>query len=426
MNRMLRIAAREYAAYVRTVGFWLSMCLMPLGIIVSAGAPMLMERTSPIPDVAIIDLSGRGYASGLATALADAGNGRPAVHLVPSPVGGADPAAVARALRPYLDGRASLAGGARLDAAVILRPDPAGPAADIWARDTAQHGLSELVKGALGDLARRQRLAQAGIDPATLQALDALSPKVDTYSPKAEGGKVGERELTQTFAGFGMGMLLWMVVFTGAGILLNSVIEEKSSRILEVLLTSASVLEVMGGKILGVAAVTTTVLGVWLGIGGAILLRLQPHIFALVISVLMSKGLMVYFAFYFVTGYLMYATLYTTVGAFCETTREAQTLLGPLMILLMIPVVFMAQAITHPDAPLLTALSWIPPFTPFLMAARAASGPPLWQVAGSGVLMVAMTALELWVAGRAFRAGALSTARFEPKRLLASLFRPEV
>ena len=65
-----------------------------------------------------------------------------------------------------------------------------------------------------------------------------------------------------------MGMLLWMVVFTGAGMLLNSVIEEKSSRILEVLLTSASVPEIMAGKILGVAAVTATVLGVWLTIGG--------------------------------------------------------------------------------------------------------------------------------------------------------------
>jgi len=184
--------------------------------------------------------------------------------------------------------------------------------------------------------------------------------------------------------------------------------------------------EIMGGKILGVAAVTSTVLGVWLSIGSALLLRFQPQTFSLLLSVLLSKGLLFYFAFYFVGGYLMYATLFTTVGSFCETTREAQTLLGPMMILLSVPMVFMSQAMIHPDAPLLQILSWIPPFTPFLMAARAASGPPLWQIAGTGLLMAAVTGLELAVATRAFRAGALSSARFEPKLLVKSLFKAEV
>jgi ABC-2 type transport system permease protein len=91
------------------------------------------------------------------------------------------------------------------------------------------------------------------------------------------------------------------------------------------------------------------------------------------------------------------------------------------MILLTIPLVFMGQAVTRPDAPLLQALSWVPPFTPFLMAARAASGPPLWQVAGTAALMFATTALELWVAGRAFRTGALSSGRFDFKLLLAGV-----
>ncbi len=101
----------------------------------------------------------------------------------------------------------------------------------------------------------------------------------------------------------------------------------------------------------------------------------------------------------------MYAALFTTIGAFCETPREAQTLLGPLMIMLTVPMIFMGQAVTRPDAPLLQALSWVPPFTPFLMAARAASGPPLWQVAGTAAVMSVTIVLELWVAGRAFRTG---------------------
>jgi ABC-2 type transport system permease protein len=218
-------------------------------------------------------------------------------------------------------------------------------------------------------------------------------------------------------------MLLWMVVFTGAGMLLNSVIEEKSSRILEVLLTSASVPEIMAGKILGVAAVTATVLGVWLTIGGVGLALAAPQIAGDLADILFAKGMIAYLLLYFVLGYLMFATLYVTVGAFCETTREAQTLLGPMMILLSLPMVFMSQAITHPDAPLLVTLSWIPIFTPFMMAARAASDPPLWQVAGTTALMAATTAIELWVAGPAFKSGALATGRFEIRTFLGSLAR---
>ena len=147
----------------------------------------------------------------------------------------------------------------------------------------------------------------------------------------------------------------------------------------------------------------------------------QPHLAGDLIAALMGRGLLFYFAFYFIAGYLMYATLFATIGSFCETTREAQTLLGPLMILLTIPMVFMGQAIARPDAPLLQALSWFPPFTPFLMAARAASGPPWWQVVGTATLMFAMTAGELWIAGRAFRTGALSSGRFEFATFVAGI-----
>jgi ABC-2 type transport system permease protein len=212
-----------------------------------------------------------------------------------------------------------------------------------------------------------------------------------------------------------------MVILTGAGMLLNSLIEEKTSRILDVLMSSVSVPQIMGGKILGVAGVACTVLGVWLSIGGAILISVQPHLAGDVVAALLGKGLLFYFAFYFIAGYLMYATLFITVGAFCETTREAQTLLGPMMILLSVPMVFLTQTIAHPDAPLLQALSWVPLFTPFLMAARVASEPPLWQILGTGVVLVCTIALELVVAGRAFRAGALSSGAFNAKRFFASL-----
>jgi ABC-2 type transport system permease protein len=201
------------------------------------------------------------------------------------------------------------------------------------------------------------------------------------------------------------------------------VIEEKSSRILEVLLTSASATEIMGGKILGVAAVTATVLGFWMTIAGTVLGLRFPTIAGDLAAIFFAKGMWAYFALYFVGGYLMFATLYVTIGAFCESNREAQTLLGPMMILMSVPMIFMSQAITRPDAPLLQMLSWIPPFTPFMMAARVASDPPIWQVAATAAMMFAVTALEVWVAIPAFRSGALATGRFELKTFVKSLAR---
>ncbi len=419
MKRLLRIAWREYVAYVRTVGFWLSMGLMPVGLILAVLVSSQSASVAPPPTLAIIDLTGHGYAQRLEPILGrTTPGGRPLARIEPTRSFGDDPAA---GFRAYLGDDKRLGDGERLDVAAILRPDGEGVAVDLWSRNPADRSIENALSTALSDLMRGDRLTKAGIDPRTLQAIDALEPHVTNYSPKAEGGRVGNRERLQMGVGLGMGLLLWMVVLTGAGILLNSVIEEKSSRILEVLLSSAAVPEIMGGKILGVAAVTSTVLGVWLSIGAALLIKIDPGIARELVATLLSKGLILYFAVYFVGGYLMYATLFTTIGAFCETSREAQTLLGPMMILLSIPLIFMNQAMLHPDAPVVQALSWFPPFTPFMMAARAASGPPWWQVVGSGLLMFAVTGFELVVAGRAFRAGALSTSRFEPRHFFASL-----
>ena len=419
MKRLLRIAGREYAAYVRTVGFWLSMGLMPVGLILAIFASSQAGSVAPVPTLVMLDQTGQGYAQRLEPMLARHAPGlRPVAQIELAPTVGPD---AAGAVRAFLTEGRRLADGRQLDVAAILKPDGEGVTVDVWSRNPADRSIENALSNDLSDLMRQDRLARAGVDAKTLAAIDALSPHVTSYSPKAAGGRVDDRERLQMAIGLGMGLLLWMVVLTGAGILLNSVIEEKSSRILEVLLTSAAVPEIMGGKILGVAAVTSTVLGVWLSIGLMILLKTDPGIVKTLVEVLLSRGLILYFAVYFVGGYLMYATLFTTIGAFCETSREAQTLLGPMMILLSIPLVFMNQAMLHPDAPVVQALSWFPPFTPFMMAARAASGPPWWQVVGSGALMFAVTGLELLVAGRAFRAGALSNSRFEPKHFFASL-----
>ena len=417
MSRLLAIAVREYLAFVRTVGFWLSICLMPVGLLTAIYATSLTAKAQVPPHVAVVDVSGGHYDAALVRALTRATPPTVIVAAPGAPFANAD--AAEHTLRPYLAGEARTPAGARLDAVAVVRGAADAPTLDLWTRNIVDAGLKAQLSDALSAAVRRARLEASGLSADRIAAIDAYQPQVAQFSPKSAAGRISARDSLPAFVGLAMGFVLYALTLTGAGILLNSVIEEKSNRILEVLLTSASVPEIIGGKILGAAAVTASALTVWALVAGFGFFGRDPKLLFDIAGVLMHHGLIFYFLLYFFGGYLMYATLFTTIGAFCETPRDAQTLLGPLMILLTIPVVFMGQSVTHPDMPALQILSWIPPFTPFLMAARGASEPPLWQVIGTAALMFAVTGLELWVAGRAFRTGALASGRFDFKLLVA-------
>lgn len=425
MTRVLKIARREYLAYVRTFGFWLSLALLPVGLSTIVVAPLAVARSAPVPTVALVDLTNRRLQDETAAALSAPGDGgKPAAVVVQAPGAPyASAAAAAEGLKPYVAGQASLPNGRHLDAAVILSLSGDTVAVDVWTGNVGDQHVQGVVSDKVREIVRRQRLEAQGVAPQALAAIESLQPRVTVFSPKAQNREVSLKDRLPGFAGLGMGLLLWMVVLTGAGMLLNSVMEEKSSRILEVLLTSASAPEIMVGKIVGVAAVTATVLVFWMTIAGVVMVVRSPDIARDVAEILVSHGRWAYFALYFLGGYLMFATLYVTIGAFCETAREAQTLLGPMMILMSVPVMFMSQSVAHPDAPLLKVLAWVPLFTPFMMAARVANDPPVWEILGTGTMMAAVTALEMWVAIPAFRTGALATGRFDPRAFLSTVLR---
>jgi ABC-2 type transport system permease protein len=413
MFRLLRIARREYLSYLKTPGFWLSLLVAPLIGAVSGYAPTLMEKSSPIRQIAVVDFA---HAAAFGPALTSSARSmKLRIVAPPGDIAAApDPDAARVAIKPYIAGERFMANGQKLDAAVILTGAPAQLSVDLWTRDIADVGLSTVVTQAATRVQRSDRLASLGIDPAKLAAVEAPAT-VREFSPKAaSGGQVSLGDRLPTFAALALAFLLWTLVITGASILLTSVIEEKSNRVLEVLLSSASVAEILGGKILGVAALAATILVVW-GTAGAIAVArfAPPDIAHQLLDTLVNRGLILEFAVYFVFGYLMYASIFVAIGAFCETPREAQTLVGPLMVILSLPIVFLSQAIRHPDTPLLHWLSWAPPFTPFLMIVRVAAGAPPWEIAGTLALMVVTSVIVVWISARAFRAGALSTAKFD-------------
>ncbi|MFK0298816.1 ABC transporter permease [Brevundimonas sp. NPDC090276] len=477
MNRTLLIARREYMAYAKTVGFWLSLLAFPLFGALGGAIPILMSHAEPTRSVALVDeapigsglaaavrqsleneqakgdinalrmaaipeagVAGgdrvrqiaetQGYEAGVAALKHEApraGAGftapKPSLTLVapPAEIVAAAPGEARDALaRRYLSDDAP--DGQKLSAVVFLTETNSQPGARVWTARATDDAVEDAVRDALKDVNRRQVFAANGIDPAVVAQTDRFRPELSVFSPKAaSGGEVSFRDKLPTVVGLAVGFILWSLIITGASILLNSVMEEKSNKILEVLLSSASATEILTGKVLGVALLTLTVLVAWGGLGGIGVLMAAPDVARDIGSVLMSNGLLIYFLLFMVGGYLMYAVLFAAIGAFCETPRDAQTLMGPIMMVLFVPLIVMQMAIRTPDAPIVKIMSLIPPFTPFVMAARAPSGPPLVEIIGALIGMFLFAALMVWVAGRAFRAGALSDVKLNWKSFVGAV-----
>lgn len=477
MNRTLLIARREFLAYAKTVGFWLSLLAFPAFAVLGGAIPILMRNAEPTRAVAIIDDAPpqAGLAASVRQALASDQERRAinALRLAAVPEGGtaagdriravadADgydaglqalrreapraaegfspprqtirlvdaPSAVAQAaageardaeVRRYLGDEVPEA--ERLSAVVFLSQIDGRPAARVWTARTSDSTVEDAVRDALRAANRQQVFGAAGIDPQVVVQTERFRPQVSVFSPRsASGGEVSFRDRMPGLIGLLTGFLLWSLIITGASILLNSVMEEKSNKILEVLLSSASATEILTGKVLGVALLTLAVLVSWGLLGGIGLVTAAPDIARDVASVLMHDGLVIYFLLYMVGGYLMYAVLFAAIGAFCETPRDAQTLMGPIMMILVVPIIVMQMALRTPDATLVKVLSWVPFFTPFLMSARAPSDPPMVEVIGTLVGMFATALLMVWLAGRAFRAGALSDVKLSWKSFLSAV-----
>ncbi len=266
MIRLLKIARREYLAYVRTVGFWLSIAMLPLMVAVLGGAPMLMLMTAPPQRLAVVDLTGAGYAADIGRALAVPGPSAPGAPprrlavIVPAAIGPVrDAAEAGRLVRPLLLG-AGRGHPAQLDGAAVIHDEAGAVQVDFWSRNLPDPILHGVVRQAVAERMRARRLEAEGVAPAAVEALKSVAPSIADYSARA-AARTGLKDRIPGIVGLAFGMLLWMAAISGAGILLSSVVEEKSSRVLEVLLASAAPSEIMLGKILGVACVTVTVLG---------------------------------------------------------------------------------------------------------------------------------------------------------------------
>jgi ABC-2 type transport system permease protein len=133
--------------------------------------------------------------------------------------------------------------------------------------------------------------------------------------------------------------------------------------------------------------------------------RASDNIFSQIAAAFLDPRLLAAFFIGFIAGYLMYGATFLALGSLCESVQEAQTLLGPVALVLAMPMLLITPAIDNPNAPIIEAASWIPIFTPFLLLIRAPSGLSWIEIAGQGALMFVTVALLLFLASRVFKAG---------------------
>lgn len=214
---------------------------------------------------------------------------------------------------------------------------------------------------------------------------------------------------------------LYFVILIYSVQVMRATLEEKTSRVVEVVISSMKPWHLMLGKILGVGAVGLTQMAVWTASGVVMasagipaLIAARPEMAGLstLKSVLPGVGLLALFLGFFVFGYFMFSALYAAVGAMCSTDEEAQQAQFPVMLLVIVPIMFVMQVIQNPTSTMAVTLSLIPFFSPILMFARVAGGgAPGWQVALSFVLMAIALLAVAWVAGRIYKVGILMSGK---------------
>ena len=202
--------------------------------------------------------------------------------------------------------------------------------------------------------------------------------------------------------------LLWIAIFTNSQALLTNTIEEKSTRVIEVLLSSVTPFELMAGKIAGMAASGLTVVGTWaicIGIGLAVVPGMLGAKDASFGGIIVDPLYLLSFLFYFLSGYLLYASLLVGIGSVCNSLKEAQNLMLPVMIPMIIAISSMVPIGKDPNGLFAQVMSFIPPFTPFVMMNRSAGPPALWEYGATTLVLLGAIYVVTYGAAKIFRIG---------------------
>jgi ABC-2 type transport system permease protein len=251
----------------------------------------------------------------------------------------------------------------------------------------------------------KQLLLDKKIDPAVVdEATREIT--METFKVKKEGTTKSDSGMDYMMSLF-MIVILFMVLINYGQMIMRGVLEEKTSRISELLISSARSTNIFYGKILGIGLAGLTQVALWIVLGGVLVSRFSGMIDAAILSFL-TPEIALYFVVFFILGFFTYAIPYAFIGAAVNTDQEAQQFASVLSVIIIVPYLLGISAIQNPNSTLTTVASLFPLFTPILMFMRITTAlPPLWQIYTSiGLCTLTIWGLA-WLGAKIFRVGML-------------------
>jgi ABC-2 type transport system permease protein len=408
MNRILAILKREYLTRVKKKSFVIFTILGPVLMALLMGLPTVMMMLSPDVQqkLAMVDKHG-GFAGPFDRALADftLGDDRPRYLLERIEPGAGDLEEIRRTLNQrVLDGA--------LDAYLVVNQEYDEEGGIKYFARSISFNEQQRMDGALYKVVLDLRLAasDSGLDSDALKNLtrEAELSVVEVTEGGEEKEKSEEARLIGFFVNYAFIFLFYLMFVLWGVAIMRGVIEEKSSRIVEVLLSSVTPFQLMMGKVVGISLVSLTQMIVYALSGAAFFIYGSSHQTLRPLLEGLSLSMFGYMILFFVLGYFLYATLYAAVGAICNTDQEAQQAQMPIILLLVAVITTVFFFINNPTSMAAQVVSLIPFFTPFIMMVRTNTvTPPFWQIALSVVLLIGTNVLMVWLAGKIFRVGIL-------------------
>ena len=403
------VIRREFVTRVRTKWFVVATVVGPLLMAMFILLPMLMATSGGGQrSITVIDATGTGFGEHVTQVLNE-----PAI-----PVNATRVEVAVADLEVVAESLARVVGATELDGLLILTAETIREGTGEYRGANASSQIDmEVLQRVLRESVLTERLRLVGVDPVLVAQAQARAGGLRTVTIR--DGEATEQSGGATFAlAYVMWFLLYMAILLYGVQVLGAVVEEKSTRIVEVLISSLRPFELLAGKIIGVGAVGLFQLLIWAVTARLLLTQrerllelagIEPSLAAAFTMPEVSVSMIVVFLVYFVLGFFLYAAVFAAVAAMSNSEAEARQAQAPVTMLYLIPAMMSLMAMmTNPDGGLFIALTMIPLSSPIAMPGRwVVSDVPISELVASVVLLLLALGLVTWVAGRIFRTGIL-------------------
>ena len=424
-NKIVTIIKREYMTRIKSKGFIVSLCLMPTlmcgMIFLSSFLATLDPKTKEMRKLGIIDETGEIFEQ-MQAAITEHPTFQHKGELVYQL---SEESAATQEVKTELRERVNTK-----DLYAYLEiPKDVFTNAEVrfYARTATNFEVQRALRRIISDIVRNKRFAETGYSQREVSQL-MRSVRFNAYAVKSSKGKDGRAEVEspiETGARLGLGyvlvFVLYMFVIIYANSIMRSVLEEKTTRIVEVIISSIKPYQLLLGKLVGVCSVCLTMFAIWVLFGVLLMMNINPllgvfgignlpvQLLGIIETIKVSSvEVLTYFFIYFIIGFFMYSTLYAIIGAICNSEEEAQQTGAPLPMLLIIPLMLMFYLFRVPDSTLSILLSHVPFFSPILMFMRInVLMPPLWEILLNILVMCATVLIVTLISAKIYRVGIL-------------------